>query len=320
MKLPVYIISGFLESGKTKFINEILSDFSFNAGERTLLICCEEGFTEYKIEGLGSNTVFIETILSKSDFNIKNLQWLQRKHRVERIVIEANSMWMISDMLGQFTLEWELAQCFAIFNTKEAISQNRNMRQLFFDKLKNAEVVNFNRYDESLASKEELHKLVRVANRTSMILFEREDGEVERDVIIDPLPYDIDSSEITVENDFFGRWYLDLYENRGDYEGKTITIESIISISPQYPKNHFIFGRPLMQCCPEDMEFVGILAKTTNKIDLSKFYDGQWCKLKGELILDREKEGTVDNPMPILKVRKIVPATKPKDVVATVIF
>ena len=43
MEIPVYLFTGFLESGKTKFIQEALEGPDFNAGERTLLLLCEEG-------------------------------------------------------------------------------------------------------------------------------------------------------------------------------------------------------------------------------------------------------------------------------------
>ena len=41
MDTPIYLITGFLESGKTHFIKELLTDDGFSAGERTLLLCCE---------------------------------------------------------------------------------------------------------------------------------------------------------------------------------------------------------------------------------------------------------------------------------------
>ena len=47
MPVPVYAFTGFLESGKTKFIQETLEDPRFNSGERTLLLVCEEGEEEY---------------------------------------------------------------------------------------------------------------------------------------------------------------------------------------------------------------------------------------------------------------------------------
>ena len=45
--MPVYLFTGFLESGKTSFIDETLADKRFNNGQRTLLLVCEEGEAEY---------------------------------------------------------------------------------------------------------------------------------------------------------------------------------------------------------------------------------------------------------------------------------
>lgn len=47
IEIPVYLFTGFLEAGKTRFIQETLEDARFNAGERTLLLLCEEGEEEY---------------------------------------------------------------------------------------------------------------------------------------------------------------------------------------------------------------------------------------------------------------------------------
>ena len=41
--IPVYVFTGFLESGKTKFIQDILADPNFTENERTVLLLCEEG-------------------------------------------------------------------------------------------------------------------------------------------------------------------------------------------------------------------------------------------------------------------------------------
>ena len=43
MELPVYMITGFLESGKTSFILDTIQDKQFSKGQRTLIIACEEG-------------------------------------------------------------------------------------------------------------------------------------------------------------------------------------------------------------------------------------------------------------------------------------
>ena len=44
---PVYVINGFLESGKTEFISFTLAQPYFQIKGKTLLILCEEGENEY---------------------------------------------------------------------------------------------------------------------------------------------------------------------------------------------------------------------------------------------------------------------------------
>ncbi len=46
LEVPVYLITGFLESGKTSFLQEIFESGEFADGERGLLISCEEGEVE----------------------------------------------------------------------------------------------------------------------------------------------------------------------------------------------------------------------------------------------------------------------------------
>ena len=54
--IPVYLIAGFLDGGKTDFINGILED-GFAREDKTLLICCEEGELEYEQKALDNVTV-----------------------------------------------------------------------------------------------------------------------------------------------------------------------------------------------------------------------------------------------------------------------
>ncbi len=61
-QIPVYAFTGFLDSGKTKFIQETLEDPRFNAGERTLLLVFEEGEEEYDISTYPHQNVYIEVL------------------------------------------------------------------------------------------------------------------------------------------------------------------------------------------------------------------------------------------------------------------
>ena len=97
MEIPVYLFTGFLESGKTKFIQEALEGPDFNAGERTLLLLCEEGEEEYEPEKFFGKNVFIETVDEEEDLTTELMISLQKKHKVERVIVEYNGMWELDN-------------------------------------------------------------------------------------------------------------------------------------------------------------------------------------------------------------------------------
>lgn len=66
VEIPVYLFTGFLEAGKTKFINETLSDPRFNQGEPTLVLQMEEGEEEIDLTGKEREKVTVETITEES--------------------------------------------------------------------------------------------------------------------------------------------------------------------------------------------------------------------------------------------------------------
>ena len=68
IETPVYMFIGFLESGKTKFIQETFEDPRFSSGEKTLLLVCEEGEEEYETyKFAGAENVEIAFIEDKAD-------------------------------------------------------------------------------------------------------------------------------------------------------------------------------------------------------------------------------------------------------------
>ena len=70
MEIPVFLVTGFLESGKSSFIIETLKDEEFSSGEKTLLICLEEGEVEYDEDFLVSKNVTLVTVDEKEDFTV----------------------------------------------------------------------------------------------------------------------------------------------------------------------------------------------------------------------------------------------------------
>ena len=101
VQIPVYAFTGFLDSGKTKFIQETLEDERFNAGERTLLLVFEEGEEEYDFSTYPHKNVYLET-LDQQTVTTKELQALAKQYKAQRVVAELNGMQQVGDLYMRF--------------------------------------------------------------------------------------------------------------------------------------------------------------------------------------------------------------------------
>ena len=95
---PVFLFTGFLEGGKTKFIQETLEDKRFCNKEKTLLIVCEEGEEEYAPEQFATDTVKIRVIEDISELTEENLARFLEETKAERVLIEYNGMWLLDNL------------------------------------------------------------------------------------------------------------------------------------------------------------------------------------------------------------------------------
>ena len=80
-QIPVFLFTGFLEAGKTRFIQETLEDPRFNCGEKTLLLLCEEGIEEYDPRTFSGSNVWISVIEREEDLQPEALKKLLQAHR-----------------------------------------------------------------------------------------------------------------------------------------------------------------------------------------------------------------------------------------------
>ena len=107
-KIPVYMINGFLESGKTSFIAFTLEQDYFQIDGETLLLLCEEGLEEYDEELLEASHTVVELIEEESEFTPEHLSAIAAKHSPERIIIEYNGMWLMRDK--ELPANWAIEQ------------------------------------------------------------------------------------------------------------------------------------------------------------------------------------------------------------------
>ena len=277
--MPVYLFTGFLESGKTKFIQETLEDKRFCNKEKTLLLVCEEGEEEYAPEQFATDTVVIRVLEGQEQLTTENLTKWAQETKADRVVIEYNGMWLLDALYAAMPEGWVVYQEFMFADAGTFLSYNGNMRQLVYDKLKSCELVVFNRFKPDM-DKMEFHKVVRAASRRADIAYESTDGKVVYDDIEDPLPFDLNAPVIEIGDADFAEWYRDLGETPANYEGKTVRFKCRALKRSKMPANTFIVGRHVMTCCVEDIQFAALVCQW-DKAD--SVQDDSWMILTAKL-------------------------------------
>ena len=278
-EMPVYLFTGFLESGKTKFIQETLEDKRFCNKEKTLLLVCEEGEEEYAPEQFATDTVVIRVLEGQEQLTAENLTRWAQETKADRVVIEYNGMWLLDALYAAMPEGWVVYQEFMFADAGTFLSYNGNMRQLVYDKLKSCELVVFNRFKPDM-DKMEFHKVVRAASRRADIAYESTDGKVVYDDIEDPLPFDLNAPVIEIGDADFAEWYRDLGETPANYEGKTVRFKCRALKRSKMPANTFIVGRHVMTCCVEDIQFAALVCQW-DKADTVQ--DDSWMILTAKL-------------------------------------
>ncbi len=311
MDVAVYLFTGFLEAGKTKFIIETMQDENFNDGTRKyLVISCEEGEEEYSPELFGDNVSFC-SFENVEDLVPDRLEARRKRAGADIVVIEYNGMWQLDRLYNSLPQSWTVYQEICILDSTTVMSYNANMRQLVVDKLTSCEMAVFNRTNGK-TDKEELHKLVRGVNRKSAICYENEDGEVEFDTIEDPLPYDINAAVIDIKDEDFAIFYRDMSEEFDKYRNKCVRFKGICALDATLPKDNFAIGRHIMVCCADDISYRGVVAKGMHSV---KIKTRDWLIVKG--ILREEYSALYGGVGPVLEVLEAVRCERAEPEVAT---
>ena len=309
--IPVYLFTGFLESGKTKFIQETLCDERFNKGEKTLLLVCEEGVEEYEPDEFSGENVFIKIVEEESELSEELLRSFIKETDAERVVVEYNGMWMLDSLYQAMPEEWVVYQEFMFADATTFLTYNQNMRQLTYDKLKSCELVVFNRFTREM-DKMPYHKIVRGASRRADIAYEYAPDDVEYDDIEDPLPFDINAPVKEIGVNDYAIWYRDLTENPSNYEGKTIKVLCRALTRKKLPSKTFIVGRHVMTCCIEDTQFAALVCQWDQA---SKVINDSWVTLTAKI--HYKFHVAYKQKGPVLTCIELEPAEAPENSIAT---
>lgn len=306
MDIPVYLISGFLESGKTSFIKETLSDENFSQGEKTLVILTEEGLEELDSNFLSKYNATYILLEDEEDFTKEFIKDCNEKYKPDRVLIECNGMWDMEVFYRNIIRPWMIVQIISTINAATFEVYFNNMRQIIISHILNSNMVILNRCNRTmdLAS---FRRMIKGANRRCEIYFENEKGEI-MEVRDEILPYDINADVIEINDDDYGLWYLDISDNPEKYDGKTIKVTGMYYRPPNYPEGSFVHGRKAMTCCEDDISLIGLISITQKDLKLK---NGDWITLTATVSCRENKQ--YNEKMAILLEKEVKIAKEPKN-------
>lgn len=307
-RVQVFFMTGFLESGKTLFLSETLAMDYFRIDGKTILILLEEGEEEYDPQVLADTDTVLLTVDSPEELTLEWLESIDREYQPGRVIFECNGMYPVSKMEALEVPEgWGLIQEICTVDASTFDLYLANMKSLFTDMVRNAEMVVFNRCsaDMPLAS---YRRSVKVVNQAAEIIFEDEDGEEIDDIFNEQMPFDLDAPVIEIDDMDYGIWYMDVIDHPERYEGKEVQFRGKIMKSRRLAEDEFIVGRMAMTCCADDMTFLGYVCRSRHAASLKT---GQWIQIRGVLGFEYHPAYRDDGPVVQLKHGKGVP--KPED-------
>ena len=306
--IPVYLINGFLESGKTEFIKYTISQPYFKTKGTTLLILCEEGELEYEETLLKQTKTAMEIIEDEEDFNIEYLMELEKKHKPERIIIEYNGMWNVKDM--KLPVHWSIDQQITMIDASTFPMYYTNMKSMVAEMVRKSEMIIFNRCD-GIKELSNYKRNVKAVNQQAEIIFEDSQGEI-TEMMEEELPYDINQPVITLNDQEFAIWYLDSLDHIERYVGKTVEFVGQVLKPKSFPSDYFVPGRLAMTCCADDIAYRGVVAKGMGNI---KLQTRDWVVVEGKIVEEYSK--LYRGVGPVLYVKSIERSDRPEQEVAT---
>ena len=275
----VYLMTGFLDSGKTQFLNFTLKQDYFQIDGKTLLILCEEGEEEYAPMEMLKYGVVIERVEDQEDLTEEWLEEMDRKHEPERVVVEYNGMWKVSDFEALTLPEgWAIEQKLTTVDASTFQMYLTNLKPLFVEMVRDAELVLFNRC-EDIKPLAGYRRSVKVVSPQAEVIFEDENGEVEN-IFEDDVPYDLKAPVIEIAKEDYGIWYVDMMENPDRYKGKVVEFTAKVIKPRSFPSKVFLPGRMAMTCCADDTTFLGYVCRSPYA---SKLKPGDWIKVRAKV-------------------------------------
>ncbi len=262
-ELPVFLLNGFLESGKTTLIKEIVENNEQYHNNSTVIIACEDGEVDYDDEWCEKYQVHVEKIENQEDFTPEYLERLDQVYMPDRIVIEYNSFfdWEAQEFPDYMVIYQQIT----LIDARSFNVMFNNMKKIFQSNVTNSSLVIFNRCD-GIKELGLYRRWIRGLTQQAQIAFEDKNGNLTT-MLDEDLPYDLSKDVICFEEDVYPTWYVDVFDNYEKYFNKVFKFKAFVR---GIEKKTIVVGHDVMTCCSEDIQFLGyeVVNESKTKVKL----------------------------------------------------
>ena len=305
--IPVFVVTGFLDSGKTTLVKGTLMEQEWIEPGLTLLICCEEGEEEYSEEYLDENEMVLLNIEEMEQLNTEFFKNCEKNYNPTQVVIEYNGMWKLQELLMiKYPRNWQLQGVYSTVNGLTLDMYLKNMRNILMEQLTESELIVVNRCPEG-TDRSGFRRALKVQNPMAQLIFEGTDGNIIQPSEED-LPYDVKGDKIIIEDMDFGIWYVDAYDHPNLYLGKDIEFVAQAFHPKGMSQDMFVPVRKIMTCCADDIRYYGYPCKVPAKTEIPF---KKWIRICARF--EFEAVTSFGNEQPVLYLKHMEPAEKPEE-------
>lgn len=304
---PVFIVTGFLDSGKTTLVKETLMEQEWIEPGLTLLLRCEEGEESYTKEYLDEKEMVLLDIEEPEQLNSTFFKNCEKNFHPAQIVIEYNGMWKLEDLLTiKYPRNWQLQGVYSTVDGSTLEMYLKNMRNVLMEQLTESELIVVNRCPKDI-DRSGFRRGLKVQNPMAQLIFEDQNGEIIQPSAED-LPYDVTAEKITLDDTDFGLWYVDVFDHPDLYTEKEIIFKAQIFRPKGMGKDMFVPVRKIMTCCADDTRYYGYPCKMQEERELDV---KSWVKIRARLEIEYLPESGQEQP--VLYLIEMEPAGPPEE-------
>ena len=173
------------------------------------------------------------------------------------------------------------------------------------DVIQKSHVVAFINCNDKVSQLEPYKSALKMINANAQFMVLNK-NMIAEDAFVEPLPYDVNKDIIEIEPSDFGTFYIDTFDHKDNYENKVLSFTGQIFLSDKLPKNTFIVGRKVMNCCADDIQLCGFLVKSfLNKKIKDQSFIKIIAKSKYEYSMEYNEMELVLDPIDIIQVNDL---------------